>query len=75
MEELSNTESESKEVQIPIGTIYLNGYLNIPTGARGIVVFARGSGSKSLGRPDLAEDALMHVEAPTLFIVGEKMPK
>lgn len=52
MEELSSIEQESKEVQIPIGPIYLNGDLDIPTGARGIVVFARGSGSKSLSSRD-----------------------
>jgi pimeloyl-ACP methyl ester carboxylesterase len=52
MEELSNIEQESKEVQIPIGPIYLNGDLDIPTGARGIVVFARGTGSKSLSSRD-----------------------
>lgn len=47
MKELSNIEEKSDEVQIPIGPIYLNGILDIPKGARGIVVFAYGSGSKS----------------------------
>ncbi len=51
-EELFNIGQESKEVQIPIGPIYLNGDLDIPTGARGIVVFARGTGSKSLSSRD-----------------------
>lgn len=33
------------EVQIPIDSIYLEGNLSIPEGARGIVVFVHGSGS------------------------------
>lgn len=36
---------ENLEVQIPIGPIYLEGNLDIPEGARGIVVFVHGSGS------------------------------
>ncbi len=45
MKELSNVEKKSIEVQIPIGPIYLGGNLDIPKGARGIVVFVHGSGS------------------------------
>ena len=45
MRELSNIEKKSIEVQIPIGPIYLNGNLDIPKGAGGIVVFVHGSGS------------------------------
>jgi putative phosphoribosyl transferase len=45
MKELSNIEKKSIEVQIPIGPIYLGGNLDIPKGARGIVVFVHGSGS------------------------------
>ncbi|MCO5384331.1 MAG: alpha/beta fold hydrolase [Methanosarcina barkeri] len=44
MAELSNTERNA-EVHIPIGSIYLDGKLDIPAGARGIVVFVHGSGS------------------------------
>ena len=44
MRELSNIE-KSIEVQIPVGPIYLDGNLDIPNGARGIVVFVHGSGS------------------------------
>ncbi|WP_410508671.1 dienelactone hydrolase family protein [Methanosarcina hadiensis] len=36
---------KSIEVQIPIGPIHLEGSLDIPEGARGIVVFVHGSGS------------------------------
>ncbi len=45
MKELSKMGKKSMEVQIPIGPIYLNGNLDIPEGAKGIVVFAHGSGS------------------------------
>lgn len=52
MRELSNIEKKSNEVQIPIGPINLNGDLNIPEGARGIVLFAYGSGSRGLSPHD-----------------------
>jgi putative phosphoribosyl transferase len=45
MKELSNIEKKSIEVRIPIGPILLDGNLDIPNGARGIVVFVHGSGS------------------------------
>jgi pimeloyl-ACP methyl ester carboxylesterase len=45
MKELSEPEKRSTEVRIPIGPIYLNGNLDIPEGAKGLVVFAHGSGS------------------------------
>ena len=45
MRELSNIEKKSIEAQIPIGSIHLDGNLDIPEGARGIVVFVHGSGS------------------------------
>lgn len=38
----------AQQVQIPIGTVSLEGILSIPTGARGIVIFAHGSGSSRL---------------------------
>jgi putative phosphoribosyl transferase len=38
-------EKKSLEIRIPIGSIYLEGNLDIPTGASGIVVFVHGSGS------------------------------
>ncbi len=41
----SNTDERDAEVQIPIDSIYLEGNLNIPEGARGIVIFVHGSGS------------------------------
>lgn len=52
MNELSNIEKKSTEVQIPIGPISLNGKLDIPAGTKGIVIFAYGSGSKSLSPHD-----------------------
>jgi dienelactone hydrolase len=48
MRELSNIEKKSIEVRIPVGPIYLDGNLDIPKGARGIVVFVHGSGSSRL---------------------------
>jgi putative phosphoribosyl transferase len=44
MEE-SNTDRRSTEVRIPIDSITLEGNLIIPEGAKGIVIFAHGSGS------------------------------
>jgi dienelactone hydrolase len=52
MRELANIEKKSIEVQIPVGPIHLYGNLDIPEGARGIVIFAQGSGSKSLSPRD-----------------------
>lgn len=52
MRELSDIEEKSNKIQIPIGHIYLNGDLDIPKGAKGIVVFAYGSGSKGFSQHD-----------------------
>lgn len=41
---LSNNE---RPVQIPIGSVLLSGYVSIPSGSRGLVLFAHGSGSSS----------------------------
>ena len=41
----SNTDKGNSEVQIPIDSIALEGNLIIPKGAKGIVIFAHGSGS------------------------------
>jgi putative phosphoribosyl transferase len=41
----SNSPGEAQPVRIPVGPIALDGDLAIPPGARGIVVFAHGSGS------------------------------
>lgn len=38
------------EIQIPINTIYLNGILQIPENATGIVLFAHGSGSSRFSK-------------------------
>jgi dienelactone hydrolase len=45
MSELLNKGKSSNEIQIPINSITLEGNLTIPEGAKGIVVFAHGSGS------------------------------
>jgi putative phosphoribosyl transferase len=43
--ELSSRGKVSNEIRIPINSITLEGNLTIPEGAKGIVVFAHGSGS------------------------------
>ena len=45
MNSSSNGGKGNTEVQIPIDSIYLEGNLSIPEGAKGIVVFVHGSGS------------------------------
>lgn len=45
MSKLSSKSKSSSEIQIPINSITLEGNLTIPEGAKGIVVFAHGSGS------------------------------
>lgn len=45
MNSSSNTGKKGIEVRIPIDSIYLEGNLSIPEGAKGIVVFVHGSGS------------------------------
>lgn len=40
-----NTNKGNTEVRIPVGPIYLEGNLDIPEDARGIVIFVHGSGS------------------------------
>ena len=45
MDRTAPTTSTERVVQIPIGAIALEGNLAIPEGARGIVLFAHGSGS------------------------------
>ena len=50
MSELSSKSKSSNEIQIPIDSITLEGNLTIPEEAKGIVVFAHGSGSGLLHR-------------------------
>lgn len=45
IKEMSSMEIKSKEIRIPIGSINLEGNLDIPAGAKGIVIFVHGSGS------------------------------
>ncbi len=45
MTELSNKGKSGSDIQIPIDSITLEGNLIIPEGAKGIVIFAHGSGS------------------------------
>lgn len=46
--------SSSSEVRIPIGSVSLEGFLDIPEAARGVVVFAHGSGSSRQSVRNLA---------------------
>jgi putative phosphoribosyl transferase len=45
VKESSNKDKRDSEVRIPIDSIILEGNLTIPQGAKGIVIFAHGSGS------------------------------
>lgn len=40
-----NTDPDVREVQVQVGDVVLGGSLGIPDGARGLVIFAHGSGS------------------------------
>jgi len=40
-----DSRAGGREVSIPVGRLFLSGYLGVPPGAEGIVVFAHGSGS------------------------------
>ena len=42
---MRNAAVEEKEVTIPVGKAVINGNLTVPQGAKGIVLFAHGSGS------------------------------
>src|SRR4030088_3095425 len=42
---MSSTVSNERSVTVPVGDVRLAGDLNVPPGARGLVVFAHGSGS------------------------------
>ncbi len=48
MEESAGTNDGARLVQVTAGPVQLEGNLNIPAGARGIVLFAHGSGSSRL---------------------------
>ena len=45
MSQAIRTKNDTREVQIPSGEVTLNGELNIPPNAAGVVLFAHGSGS------------------------------
>lgn len=69
--------AKSKTERIPSGHVTLEGELSVPVGARGVVLFAHGSGSSRhskrnqfVARTDLAGEALSGVRSPTLLIVG-----
>jgi putative phosphoribosyl transferase len=65
---------EPRTTSLPLG------YFGASTGAAAALVAAAAPGTQVRaivsrgGRPDLAGDALVHVEAPTLLIVGERDP-
>src|ERR1700704_2278050 len=42
---MSSTVSNERSVTVPVGDVRLAGDLDVPPGARGVVVFAHGSGS------------------------------
>jgi dienelactone hydrolase len=63
------TTSEQRLVQIPVGSIRLEGALAIPHGARAVVLFAHGSGSSRLSpRNQFVAQALQERGLGTLLI-------
>ena len=60
---------EQRLVEIPVGAIILDGSLAIPAGAKGIVLFAHGSGSGRLSpRNKFVAQALQERQLATLLI-------
>ncbi len=56
-------------MEVPVGSISLEGMLHIPTGAQGIVIFAHGSGSGRLSpRNNFVADILSRAGLATLLI-------
>ena len=60
---------EERSVQIPTGSVQLEGNLNVPDGARGVVLFAHGSGSsRHSSRNRFVAKALQQAGLGTLLI-------
>ena len=56
-------------VRVAVGDVVLNGDLNIPTDARGLVVFSHGSGSSRFSpRNRAVADVLLHAHLATLML-------
>jgi putative phosphoribosyl transferase len=63
------TSGESRSVRIPAGEVTLEGDLEVPAGARGVVIFAHGSGSsRKSGRNRAVAAALRESALATLLM-------
>lgn len=68
MRQLLRTATREREITIPVGHVSLRGTLRIPEGARGVVLFAHGSGSSRLSpRNRQVADVLVHRGLATLL--------
>ena len=66
---MKSASPEKNEVQIPSGEATINGNLEVPKGAQGIVVFAHGSGSSRFSSRNTYVAGLMNKkEIATLLI-------
>lgn len=69
MDKTSNLQIEERSVQIASGKINLEGNLNIPEAARGVVLFAHGSGSsRQSPRNRYVANVLNHGRFTTLLL-------
>jgi putative phosphoribosyl transferase len=60
---------ENREIQIKTGDDYINGNLNVPDNARGIIIFAHGSGSSRFSpRNNFVAQELQNARFATLLI-------
>lgn len=66
---MRKTLIQDQEVRIPVGNVQLEGNLTLPEGAKGIVLFAHGSGSSRFSpRNRFVADALNETALGTLLI-------
>ena len=62
---------EEHTVRVAAGPVFLDGDLSLPEGARGIVLFAHGSGSSRLSpRNRQVAQLLNHAKLATLLVVS-----
>src|SRR5688572_23349135 len=66
---ISHHDVESRAVRIPVGPVQLEGDLTVPEGAKGVVLFAHGSGSSRFsGRNRFVAGELNRTGLGTLLI-------
>ena len=69
MKESSGKSKTNSEIRIPINSITLEGNLIISEGAKGIVVFAHGSGSSRHSSRNQYAVSYTHLTLPTILRV------